>query len=843
MNNIIKHSLIASIFLLFIILVFYFIKYLNREKKVSTESIHQKDELFRYRQTILSSCVSNINRGTCYQTMNSDNGSFKLIMQDDGNLVISDINNKVLWASYSNGRGVGPYRLMMQPDGNLVIYDKNNSAIWNTGTYNRGVGPYRLVMQDDANLVIYDANNGILWASNSVSQIPKPLPDSTLPVTWVDKWANTDIVKSKIPGAFYAEGNNLYLSAAIMKFKESPQGPFQSTPDAKTVYIYNKFNSNSTVPSYLQIKKQLITYGITDRCNTPPNTDTTMYSPLCNGMVSFADTGLVDKVNTQFSQEVNASGIPYLLHKPTKLMFCYITVTQELLNAVGMYPISYPNAQWNYFYLIDIPTIQFAVGSYMQVGDIIPLIYVGNGLSDGLPKQIRIKLSSKSITSVKPTDTFNYTTKEYNVVINNYTKLTTNGNWIIQDPNGNLKRTYYIPMSPKLWRIATKDNIQDGTSDWEFVLPGLAAGCGSNQIFSNGACMDCGANQFADSSKTQCLPYCPSGQYLYSNGCQPCDGVVSDDKLTCFVGGKRLLGKVYENRPYEVKMEDGTFISMNDLLTFIAGPADSSSSECFHYRGCGWTSPWDCIKDAANWISDRAKDVGAFIKNAVDKVGDWAKNVGSAALNWAQNAGKTILAGLVKLGNTIGCYARKAFRAIADFFGDIFEKARNAFNSAINWVKNAAVTVWDTIKQPLGMIINLVLDNVECEYMIARNSSKLDAVKAIKPALVPPVRESMIRIIKTQLSAALATVTFGIGAAIVELVFTIVQQFSDFNQKVDSLLEYVFEQGFAVNTITTVADPVIKQVAKISCSAINPPKTDDIKINSTALNNVKTSFQ
>ena len=43
-------------------------------------------------------------------------------MQIDGNLVIYDRNGKPTWASNTGGKGKGPFRIVMQDDYNLVIY-------------------------------------------------------------------------------------------------------------------------------------------------------------------------------------------------------------------------------------------------------------------------------------------------------------------------------------------------------------------------------------------------------------------------------------------------------------------------------------------------------------------------------------------------------------------------------------------------------------------------------------------------------------------------------------------------------------------------------------------------
>jgi len=80
----------------------------------------------------------------------SDDQVFRLVFQDDGNLVVYDNQNRALWASGTNGQAAS--QCIMQTDGNLVIYGYYN-AIWASGT-NGWWGAY-LDMQNDGNLVIY----------------------------------------------------------------------------------------------------------------------------------------------------------------------------------------------------------------------------------------------------------------------------------------------------------------------------------------------------------------------------------------------------------------------------------------------------------------------------------------------------------------------------------------------------------------------------------------------------------------------------------------------------------------------------------------------------------------
>lgn len=103
--------------------------------------------------------------GTATDKLTSPNAKYKLVMQTDGNLVVYD-GTRPIWASNTNGKGVGPYQATMQDDGNLVVYDSTRKPLWASNTYRKGVAPYRAVMQDDGNFVVY-AGATATWSSKS----------------------------------------------------------------------------------------------------------------------------------------------------------------------------------------------------------------------------------------------------------------------------------------------------------------------------------------------------------------------------------------------------------------------------------------------------------------------------------------------------------------------------------------------------------------------------------------------------------------------------------------------------------------------------------------------------
>lgn len=99
---------------------------------------------------------------TSGQSIFSKNGSYHLVMQSDGNLVIYRYWGGYLWYSRTNG-STGAYAIF-QTDGNLVVYRSGKHAC-HSGTYGRGGKSVSL--GGDGNLVIYTGTGAAIWASKS----------------------------------------------------------------------------------------------------------------------------------------------------------------------------------------------------------------------------------------------------------------------------------------------------------------------------------------------------------------------------------------------------------------------------------------------------------------------------------------------------------------------------------------------------------------------------------------------------------------------------------------------------------------------------------------------------
>jgi hypothetical protein len=96
-------------------------------------------------------------------SLTSLNGKSKLVMQNDGNLVLYRSGGKTRWATGTAGRTVS--KAIMQPGGDFVLLGPGGAFIWSTQTH--GHPGSHLVVQDDGNVVIYDPAGKPIWATHT----------------------------------------------------------------------------------------------------------------------------------------------------------------------------------------------------------------------------------------------------------------------------------------------------------------------------------------------------------------------------------------------------------------------------------------------------------------------------------------------------------------------------------------------------------------------------------------------------------------------------------------------------------------------------------------------------
>lgn len=93
--------------------------------------------------------------------LQSSDGSYRLSLQTDGNLVLRRMSDKkALWASGTNGKSATSF--VFQSDGNLLLKTSTGSAVWKSKT--NGSGATKLYLHSAGQLVLYRDSTAV-WSA------------------------------------------------------------------------------------------------------------------------------------------------------------------------------------------------------------------------------------------------------------------------------------------------------------------------------------------------------------------------------------------------------------------------------------------------------------------------------------------------------------------------------------------------------------------------------------------------------------------------------------------------------------------------------------------------------
>jgi hypothetical protein len=124
--------------------------------------------------------------GTCPSLLETGLGHFKVMLQHDGILklqsMIPTIPDRIIAKAKDKGLN-GPYTLSLTKYGNLLMLDKTNNPkmpVWSSNSYRADgnqIGKYRLVLAEDGSLTIRAGNGSGNVIWSADSAIPDPTPE------------------------------------------------------------------------------------------------------------------------------------------------------------------------------------------------------------------------------------------------------------------------------------------------------------------------------------------------------------------------------------------------------------------------------------------------------------------------------------------------------------------------------------------------------------------------------------------------------------------------------------------------------------------------------------------
>ena len=96
--------------------------------------------------------------------LQSNNGIYKLILQENGNLEIL-CKTKPIWSTRTITNKVD--FLYFKQNGKLVLYSKDETDLWTANIKDSFFEPLTLLLQNAGNLVLLDGFNQAQWSSGT----------------------------------------------------------------------------------------------------------------------------------------------------------------------------------------------------------------------------------------------------------------------------------------------------------------------------------------------------------------------------------------------------------------------------------------------------------------------------------------------------------------------------------------------------------------------------------------------------------------------------------------------------------------------------------------------------
>ncbi len=154
----------------------YLSKFFSTNDPTLINSVYTSTNLFMYQNMYSAKSIV---------VRNSPNNQYKLILQNDGNLVIQDNSSNIIWNSNTSGNPDAV--LVIETNSNVSLYSNTtfSKVLWTTNTSSSNKNPVMLSVDNNGILVLFNfINNGWypLWTNNNVQTYSNnPVIITTIP--------------------------------------------------------------------------------------------------------------------------------------------------------------------------------------------------------------------------------------------------------------------------------------------------------------------------------------------------------------------------------------------------------------------------------------------------------------------------------------------------------------------------------------------------------------------------------------------------------------------------------------------------------------------------------------
>ncbi|KWA10513.1 protease pro-enzyme activation domain-containing protein [Burkholderia territorii] len=214
------------------------------------------------------------------QVVYSASQSHRLVMQNDGNLVLYNAaSGAALWNSGTSGNA-GAYAVF-QTDGNFVVYSTSGKALWFSSTSSGSHGQ-ALVVQDDGNMVIYASSVPVFATATSTAGMTN---SSSGPAVWsggVTLGSGQSLASGNGANVLVmqGDGNLVLLRQGVPRWNSATYnhpGAYAAMQTDGNLVVYSPAgvplwysgtNGNPGAATYIQDDGNLVIYAQAPRWNT-----------------------------------------------------------------------------------------------------------------------------------------------------------------------------------------------------------------------------------------------------------------------------------------------------------------------------------------------------------------------------------------------------------------------------------------------------------------------------------------------------------------------------------------------------------------------------------------------